>query len=149
MFFLVMTSLLSLPLHHLLFSVWAAHLPVFFPTRPPDPHSSGPPLSYPPGFGVGLEALLALKLVRRPARVAGCCLTRKPSVSLSTQNSCGGGGERSCQLENINIGVSNRSSVFWNRPARLCSAAMVLSAHGGGACMAECVTRPHLHARST
>lgn len=27
MFFLLMTSILSLPLHHFLFSVWAAHLP--------------------------------------------------------------------------------------------------------------------------
>lgn len=27
MFFLLMTSFLSLPLHHFLFSVWAAHLP--------------------------------------------------------------------------------------------------------------------------
>lgn len=52
MFFLLMTSILSLPLHHLLFSVWAAHLPMF-PICPPYPHSSGLLLLFHRGLGLG------------------------------------------------------------------------------------------------
>lgn len=52
MFFLLMTSILPLPLHHLLFSVWAAHLPVF-PTCPPTPTHLGYSCRV-TGGGVGL-----------------------------------------------------------------------------------------------
>lgn len=54
MFFLLMTSILSLPLHHLLFSVWAAHLPVF-PICPPTPTHLGYSCRF-TGGGIGLEA---------------------------------------------------------------------------------------------
>lgn len=54
MFFLLMTSILSLPLRHLLFSVWAAHLPMF-PICPPTPTHLGYSCCF-TGVGSGLEA---------------------------------------------------------------------------------------------
>lgn len=54
MFFLLMTSILSLPLHHLLFFVWAAHLPMF-PICPPTPTHLGYSCCF-TGVGIGLKA---------------------------------------------------------------------------------------------
>lgn len=43
----------------------------------------------------------------------------------------------------------HKTSLFWNRQAKvrvLLVSSDVLSAHGGGACMAECITRSNMHA---
>lgn len=53
MFFLLMTSILSLPLHHLLFSVWAAHLPMFT-ICPPTPTHLGYSSCFTGGGGIGV-----------------------------------------------------------------------------------------------
>lgn len=88
-----MTSILSLPLHHLLFSVWAAHLPVF-------PICLSPPIwtTVVVSLGVGVSrrdrAMISHRAAGHGEAVLGCLMLfgwGKLSISLSTQNNCWGG----------------------------------------------------------
>lgn len=82
------------------------------------------------------------------AAVLGCCLVLfgwgKLSISLSTQNTCWGTASEAAAVSQIfkNQRFHKQKPARANRVAEGAGlvSSHVLSAYGGGACMAECIT---------
>lgn len=95
-----MTSLLSLPLHHLLFSVWAAHLPMS-----PLPPLIWAPLVVSPWVGSGWRqgrGTVSSEVPEEvhPGLLGVVCLGRRPSLCPLKTTAGGGGGRVELPIRN-------------------------------------------------